>query len=97
MPINWIDHHKTKSFISGNRYYLIINKDNKTRICDFTCPHRGGPLIFSKEKDNLIVCPWHKNSYVCKSFYSKELPTVTINNKVMVILNEKKFRSIDNS
>lgn len=41
------------------QWYAVCNDHGRFYVCDFHCPHEGGPLANGEIHDGCIVCPVH--------------------------------------
>ena len=70
-----------------DKAYFLLKRDKETLCLPTECPHRGGPMHLAQvsECGEKLVCPWHDNSYSCKTMQRKALPLVKRKNKISVV------------
>ncbi|WP_119344887.1 Rieske 2Fe-2S domain-containing protein [Facilibium subflavum] len=95
MPVIVFNGKKELFFTTGGKYYRFFTKEGNPVAADYTCPHRGAPLFYGKEKNNKLKCPLHGNCFHKEKIEQRQLPVVTVNTTSFVVTYAHDVKILD--
>jgi nitrite reductase/ring-hydroxylating ferredoxin subunit len=74
--------------VGAERYMVVFDSQGGAHTIAGKCSHRGGPLHLGAmdPSGRFIVCPWHKNRTSLANAVAKELPTVSVGDRISIVL-----------